>query len=162
MLYDRGELEARGERYAQQNACGVVDVLGYGLHGIVFSTTRKSAIKVHAGQAAYLRERNCYLRLQEHSVVQIRSLTVPELVQYDDTLWTVEMGIVAPPFVLDFAAAYLDVEPEFSAETLTDWEEEKREQFEDRWPQVLAVLAELRRYGIHQTDVSPGNLRFRD
>jgi hypothetical protein len=40
----------------------------------------------------------------------------------------IEMTIVSRPFVLDFAGAYLDSPPEFSAEIWSEWEAEKRDQ----------------------------------
>jgi hypothetical protein len=42
------------------------------------------------------------------------------------------------------------------------WEEEKREQFEGRWPMVQEILAALERIGVYFMDVSPGNIGFLD
>jgi hypothetical protein len=42
------------------------------------------------------------------------------------------------------------------------WEEEKREQFEGRWPAVQEILAAFERIGIYLLDVSPGNIGFLD
>ena len=162
MLYDRIELESRVQRYATDRKLGLGEQLGFGVHGIVFATNRKSAIKIHGQVAAYRRERDVYVRLREHGVELIRTFSVPQLIDYDDALLAIEMGIVTPPFVLDFAAAYLDVPPEFSEQVLIDWEAEKREQFEQRWPEVQAVLRALEVLGIYQADVSPNNVRFRD
>jgi len=72
------------------------------------------------------------------------------------------MTIVKRPFVLDFAGAHLDARPEFSAEIWADWEAEKREQFEDRWPMVEKILAAFEEFGIYLLDVSPGNIGFVD
>jgi hypothetical protein len=162
MMYDRNELESRAQRYAAERTLVLVERLGFGVHGIVFATSRKSAIKVHAQEAAFRRERAVYLRLQEHGVEDVRGFSVPELIEFDDALWVIEMGIVTPPFLLDFASAYLDDPPAFSPEILADWEAEKREQFETLWPEVQTVLRALEGFGIYQTDVSPNNVRFRD
>jgi hypothetical protein len=165
MMYDRIELESRAQRYAadRQLALGALgERLGFGVHGIVFATNRKSAIKIHGQEAAYRREREVYVRLQELGVEQVRGFSVPQLIGYDDVLLAIEMGIVTPPFVLDFAAAYLDGPPGFSEQVMIDWEAEKREQFEQHWPEVQAVLRALEELGIYQTDVSPNNVRFRD
>lgn len=72
------------------------------------------------------------------------------------------MTVVARPFVLDFAGAYLDIPPEFPEETWAEWEAEKREQFESRWPIVQTVLAALEELDIHMVDVSPSNIAFLD
>jgi hypothetical protein len=74
----------------------------------------------------------------------------------------IEMTIVTRPFVLDFAGAYLDNPPEFSAAVWTEWAIEKQEQFGDRWPQVQGVLAALEEMDIHMVDVSPSNIAFVD
>ncbi len=43
-----------------------------------------------------------------------------------------------------------------------EWEVEKREQFDSRWPRVLAVLSELETLDGHMVDVSPSNIAFLD
>lgn len=63
---------------------------------------------------------------------------------------------------MDFAGAYLDILPEFSEETWAEWEAEKREQFERRWPKVQEVLGVLKELGVHMVDVSPSNVAFPD
>ncbi len=66
------------------------------------------------------------------------------------------------PFVLDFAGAYLGVPPHFPGEIWDEWEAEKREQFDTRWPVVESVLGALVELGIHMIDVSPSNIAFRE
>ena len=80
----------------------------------------------------------------------------------DDELFVLEMEIVSPPFVLDFAAAYLDRPPDFPAELMNEWELEKQEQFEERWPIVKDLIYSFRQYGIYLSDVKPGNITFGD
>jgi hypothetical protein len=80
----------------------------------------------------------------------------------DDKLRVLEMTIVERPFVLDFAAAYLDRRPEFSSEIWTQREAEKREQFEGRWPSVQKILDAFEEIGMYLTDVSPANIAFAD
>ncbi len=92
----------------------------------------------------------------------ILSFHVPQLIRFDDELRVIEMTIVTRPFLLDFAGAYLDFPPQFSEEIWAHWQLEKREQFEDRWPTVQAVLAALEELDIHMVDVSPSNIAFRD
>ena len=71
-----------------------------------------------------------------------------------------EMTIVQKPFVLDFAAAYLDVRPDFPEEVWAEWEADQREQFEERRPKVRAILDAFEGFGIYLLDVSPANVGF--
>jgi hypothetical protein len=159
MSYSREEVEARAMRYANSRKLTLVDQLGFGVHGIVWSTDRTSAVKVHAPDTIhYGRERDIYLRLQEHSVSIAAGFHVPELVDFDDELRAIEMAIVQPPFVLDFAGAYLDAPPDFSEEVWAEWRAAKEEQFGRNWPKARAVLAALKRFAVYMGDVSPSNI----
>ena len=109
---------------------------------------------------AYLPEKLVYERLKKLGVTRVLGFNVPQLLGSDDALRVIEMTIVNPPFVLDFAGAHLDARPEFPAEVWTDWETEKREQFEDRWPQVLRILDAFEGLGVYLLDVSPSNIVF--
>ena len=79
----------------------------------------------------------------------------------DDALRVIEMTIVKAPFVLDFAGAHLDGRPEFPEESWADWEADKREKFEDRWPEVRRILDAFEELGVYLLDVSPSNITFR-
>lgn len=70
------------------------------------------------------------------------------------------MTIVRPPFVLDFAGAYLDRAPDYPDEVMEEWLAEKVEQFGERWPEVRRVVAAFRQWGIYLADVKPGNIEF--
>ncbi len=153
--------------YASQHQLHLAERLGFGIHGIVFvaeSNTEagKTALKVHRAAEPFLRECAVYERLQEAGVSEILGFNVPQLIRFDDKLLIVEMTIVTRPFVLDFAGAYLDTAPDFPDEIWADWESEKREQFDARWPKVQAVLGALEELGIHMVDVSPRNIAFLD
>ncbi len=78
----------------------------------------------------------------------------------DDDLRTIEISIVTRPFVLDFAGAYLDNPPDLSEEVWTEWEIQKAEQFDARWPIVRSVLAAFEELDIHILDVTPTNIAF--
>lgn len=96
---------------------------------------------------AYLREKQVYERLKRLGVTRVLGFNVPLLIGWEDGLRVIEMTIVKPPFVLDFAGAYLDARPGFPEEVWTNWEVEKREQFEDRWLKVQRVLDAFRLAG---------------
>jgi hypothetical protein len=93
-------------------------------------------------------------------VTELLGFRVPKLLRFDDNLQIIEMTIVTPLFVLDFAGARLDVPPEFPDEVWEQWETEKVEQFGPRWPEVRAVLAALDDLDIYVLDVSPRNIMF--
>ena len=115
---------------------------------------------MHRFDETYQREKEAYERLRTCGISKVRGFHVPQLIASDDSLRIIQMTIVARPFILDFAAAYLDRRPEFSEEIWADWEKEKREQFEERWPQVQAILDEFEQLGIYLLDVSPANIAF--
>ena len=113
-------------------------------------------------EEGYQREKEVYQRLGRFEISTILGFNVPQLIDFDDGLLTLEMTIVKRPFVLDFAGAYLDARPEFSEEIWANWEAEKREQFEERWPVVQEVIAEFERLGVYLLDVNPNNIGFLD
>ena len=118
------------------------------------------ALKALCWDEAYLREKLVYERLRRLEVSEVLGFNVPQLIGFDDALRVIEMTIVKPPFVLDFARAYLDARPEFSNEIWADWEADKREKFEDRWPEVRRILDAFEELGVYLLDVSPSNITF--
>ena len=138
-----------------------IDAMKRGAYDYVLKPFKVEEV-VHIIQRALEKQRLSAenLRLREHEVTEVHGCHIPALIRYDDELWVIEMEVVDRPFVLDFAGAYLDVPPDYSQEVLADWEEEKREQFGDRWPDVVAILRSLEDYGIYLSDVSPGNVAF--
>jgi hypothetical protein len=162
----KDDLMRRAQEYAQRNDLGLVKELGFGVHGIVLSAESqiksgslpfRSAVKVHERDPYYFRERDIYLRLKEHAVREIRGCAVPEMIEHDDELWIIEMSVVTPPYVLDFAGEYLDWTPDFSEKVLADWRADNQEQFGERWLEVQAILAHLESFGVYMEDVSPSN-----
>lgn len=151
--------------YASQHQLQIAERLGFGVHGIIFvaenkSKSGKTAVKAHHELDAYRRERGAYERLKSSGVTDILGFNVPQLICADDELRIIEMSIVTRPFVLDFAGAYLDARPDFPDEVWAEWEAEKRELFDARWPEVRKILSALEEFGIYMVDVSPGNIAF--
>ena len=107
----------------------------------------------------YQRERDVYLRLRSQSIVEVAGFAVPQLIHHDDRLWVVEMGIVSPPFVLDFAGAYLDRRPDYPDDVMEEWQAEKLEQFgEERW-QIVQSPCQRRTPGkIAQNPANPNGV----
>ena len=116
--------------YTSRHAIEVRELLGSGIHGIVYVVESKTdpgrrAVKLHRDSVAYLREKTVYERLIEKRVDTILGFQVPLPLRFDDEFMAIEMTIVMPPFVLDFASASLDAPIEFSEEILDDWEDHK-------------------------------------
>jgi hypothetical protein len=152
--------ELRAKQYAQRYDRVIVSELGFGYDGIVFSTSCQSAIKALRYEPLYQRERDVYLRIEENEVSDVAGVSIPRMIHADDELWVVEMEIVSPPFVLDFAGAYLDFPPDFPDDVMEAWRAEKREQFGADWPRVQDIMREFRSMGIYLADVKPGNISF--
>jgi hypothetical protein len=151
--------------YTARRQLEIAEALGAGKDGLVLAVKgvanpAKVAVKVLRFMEPYTREKLVYQRLEQFGVNIVAGFNVPQLLGSDDQLLALEMTIVERPFVLDFAGAYLDVRPEFPEEVWTQWEDEKREQFEAQWPQVRRVLDAFEARGIYLLDVSPGNIAF--
>lgn len=158
---------AKGLEYCRHHDCEFVAGrrFGFGVHGSVFACVRptsliQNALKVHERPEPYHVERDVYLRLRDFGIDLIQGHNVPQLIDYDDELFVIEMSVVIRPFVLDFGGAYLDRAPDYDEEILEEWRRDKEEQFEENWPKAESILAELRRYGIYVADVNPGNIGF--
>ncbi len=160
-------LTSNARLYASRHQLELAEPLGSGKDGIVLAGKRKIepanvAIKALRFAEGYLREKLTYQRLKDAEVSSLLGFRVPQLIGVDDELRVIEMTIVARPFVLDFAGAYLDERPEFPEDVWSHWEAEKREQFEARWPVVKKVLGAFEELGVYLLDVSPGNIAFLD
>ena len=157
----------RVQTYAERKGLTLGDQLGFGVHGIVFSAKNqtkngRAAIKVHEREIDFMRERDAYLRLQEHDITEISGCNVPELIAFDDDLFILEMTLVDRPFVLDFGGAFLDHSPGFSEEVLAEWHAEKAEQFGKLWPAAHSILRFLEGIGIYVVDVNTNNISWPD
>jgi hypothetical protein len=135
-------------------------LMGFGQDGFLWATLQDSVVKVFERQANYDRELKCYQRLLDHNVTRISIFDVPRLIGYSDLLHVVEMSVVSPPHLLDFGKAYVDVPPQFSEETMRDWDEGLTELFGERVAEVKSALRSLEVLGIYYLDARPGNIMF--
>ena len=151
----------RASDYATQRGILLKQSLGYGKDGSVFATDAATAVKVFRSTTCFDSELACYLRLRELDVRQVIGHAVPRLVSFDDHLLAIEMTIVQPPYILDFASSRLDFPPDFSDEILAQWESDRREEFGPHWPHVrLLVHLFAENFGIYLLDVHPRNITF--
>ena|ERR1041385_1621766 len=114
-------LIVNAQSYASRRELEIAERLGSGKDGTVFVGERKIAsarvaIKAHRFEELYLREKLAYQRLRKLGISSIRGFNVSEIVNFDDDHRILETTILKRPFVLDFAAAYLDARPEFPPE----------------------------------------------
>jgi hypothetical protein len=116
------ELSEKAIQYAAERDLQIIRFLGYGNDGAVWETSQQTAIKVLERESSYNREKERYLRLKEHSLSKIDGFEVPDFYDSDDELQIVEVSMIYPPFVIDFAKAYVDQEPDFSDEVMQDWQ----------------------------------------
>jgi hypothetical protein len=151
--------------YAIRRGAQLMERLGFGQDGLVYATNHESVLKCLRYERLYQTERNVYQRLARLDREEIAGFNVPKLLSFDDSLWIVEMQIVSPPFVLDFAGASLDqqsrVFAEMSDEDHQEWIDSRIEMYGDDWPRVETVLAEFRKQKIFLTDIKPGNITIR-
>ena len=157
-------LEA-AQSYADKHRLTLAEPLGSGIDGSVWVLRSAvnpydTAVKIHRGVATFWREVRCYERLREKGIFHLRGFVVPRLVEIDVDLLAIEITIVSPPFLLDFASAHLDAPPDFPEDAWEDWRAEKEEQFGERWETVDALLNDLKMLGIHLLDPSPSNIQF--
>jgi hypothetical protein len=155
-------LQERLDAYVRPRGIIVTGRLGFGKDGSVWNTADATAIKVYGRIDAYERERDVYARLAQHGVSEVSGHAIPRVLNTAEDLHVIEMLIVQPPFVLDFATAKLDEPMEFPEEIMGEWAARKREEFGKNWPKVVWILRELERMEIYMLDVHPGNIKFSD
>lgn len=126
--------------------------------GSVWHASRHSVIKAFHRPDNYTHELECYRRLQDADVgKKILGFNVPTLLGYSDRLWVIEMGIVMPPYILDFGKAYL-ADPQFPDHVVEEWNERMEFWWGDEVKRVRLALFALRRFGIWYYDAKPGNV----
>jgi hypothetical protein len=138
--------------------------LGPGQDGVVFQSNRMTAVKFFDRPDRFVRELEVYRVLRAKGIRLAGEHNVPELIQEDIELRAIEMTIVAPPFILDFAGAKLPHEvPDFDEEIMAEHHDRLRDLFGDRWTDALHV-AEMFKLATGYTllDIHPGNIAFGD
>lgn len=136
------------------------DPLGIGEDGVVWESSRNTAVKAFYRFKNYDRELSCYLRLRDFCITEIAGFSVPELVGSHDDLLVIEMGLVSPPRLLDFGKAYLDFPADYPEGVLEDHLENRSHDYsEEHWELVLQAFYDLMSYGIYYYDLRPANIQ---
>lgn len=119
-----------------------------------------TAIKVYDLEQGYKRERDIYNRLKDRKIQSIRGLSIPRIINWDDSLYVFEMSVVHVPCIIDFGGAYLDSAPDHMSRD-EFWLEQKAEEFGKNWKEAQAVIREIEhRADIWLADVNTGNIKF--
>jgi hypothetical protein len=142
-----------------------IDKFNPGREAEVLVSSNATVVKFHHREPPYARELEVYQFLLERGIESVTGFNIPQLLRSDDELRAIEMSIVRPPFLLDFAGALTD--EEHQRLVMDDDEIEDRlfervnELFDDRAADALAVAnAFARLTGYMMMDLHPGNLRF--
>lgn len=156
------ELLTAAESYAKARQVSIVKKLGNGEDAYVWTTSALTAVKSFYREKNYRNERDCYLRLQYLDITELSGFAVPSLVDYDDYLMIVEMGIVGLPRILDFGKAYLNRPADYPAEALADSMADFKSNYRpEDWEKVLEVVDDLASIQIFYYDLKPGNVQVR-
>ncbi len=156
------QLWRRAQVYADERSIAIVNAnpLGFGQDGAVWETDRETAVKAFERERNYLNERDAYQRLAEEKINRIGPFDVPTLVAFDHELMIVEMGIVSPPYLLDFGKAYVDRASPYTPEQIAESIDESRQLFDaGDWPAIEAAVLDLKLIGIIYLDIKPANIR---
>jgi hypothetical protein len=153
--------EARVQEYAaiEQIDVDTAHPLGYGQDGVVWKTSRSSAVKALERSETYFRELGCYQLLKAKGIHNLEGFAIPRLVKFHSELLIIEMDIVHPPFVVDFGKSHLS-KPDYSEEAIQEWYNEHEEMWGDNWDNVWRLVRALRAKGIYYMDPNPRNIRL--
>jgi hypothetical protein len=140
-----------------------LEVLGWGLDGVVYARRDPTAaVKIHNKDQSFQNELAVYRRLSERHVEKFMGFQVPVLLDYREQDRLLELSVVKPPFLLDFAAATVDKAHDFTEEAMGMWWNDVEENFGDDFPIASAVFHGLKKQlGIYYWDLKPRNLVFR-
>lgn len=160
MLYNKEFLLLQAQEYCHVTGTRINSQLGFGTQGMVFSSSRYTALKVHHLIQGYHRELSAYQRLREREMHVIQSMDIPLLLNYKEEFLCLELSIVHAPCILDFGGAYLDRIPEHVCRD-EEWHERMQEEFGKNWHAALSVIKEFEsKTGVFLADINAGNIRF--
>lgn len=157
----------RLQAYSQRKRIGLTSRLGWGMDGLVYSTTQRSAVKAHRQIGTFDKELRVFQKLAEHPGHEFAGFNVPKLLDFHPELLVIEMELVIAPFVVDFTGATIGKRSsaftDMSDEDFEEWEADKIEAYgESDWELVQTVISCFSRLGIHLNDIHKGNIRIRN
>ena len=99
--------------------------------------------------------------MHDRGIFNIAGFNVPELLQFDDSVFALEMKIVFPPYIVDFASARLDAPMDLIEDEGNTIADLVYDRFGERAPEIFFLKAQLEKLaGIYITDLHPHNIKF--
>lgn len=137
--------------------------LGWGVDGVVYThPSVPNAVKIHKNVESFNKELAAYQRLYDHHVHTFMGFAVPTLMTFSAKLQVLEISIVKPPCMLDFAAATVDKPNDFSDEAMEIWWADVADAFGDDFGVAADVFWAMKKeHGIFYWDLKPRNLQIR-
>lgn len=158
MSYDLSAAEDRAREYLGTSA--PLRRLGWGISGAVFlSHDLRTAVKVLHYQERYEAEVRAYRILAQHRLFRLHGLTIPKPRGRDDRLRAVQMDIVDPPYLLDFAGVEFRP-PDFSPDVMDQWRQNLDEMYGPNVSVAYSVYESLKRLGMYYLDFRHSNMRL--
>lgn len=134
--------------------------LGGGISGFVFASPDfRTALKVHRTIEGYTTEVAVYKELVRLNITKICGLQLPRPRKRRNDLRLIQMDIVSPPFLLDFAGVLFEP-PDFPEDVMEHWHEQNRNFFGPNVSIVYDVYNTLARHGLYYMDFRPSNLKL--
>ena len=139
----------------------IVDTVGGGKDGSVFKTSRHTALKLFDNDTIYRKELAAYRVLREKRVQLVNQFKIPWLMSWHNGIRAIEMTLVRPPFIVDFASAILDEDWRDDDQLEQQLRERVEELFDERALDVFSALERLATlHGVHLLDAHPANIKF--
>lgn len=140
----------------------IVGPIGAGKDGSVYKISPKAAVKIHDRRDSFDQELAIYQRLRECNAVEVVGFRIPRLLGFAEDLHAIEMSIVHPPFVVDFASAVLDRPLDFPDDTVAEWHQRIAENFQEHTADAHRIIDQLgARFGVYLYDLHRHNIKFR-
>lgn len=138
----------------------VLEILGWGVSGFVFlSSDLRTAIKVHHNPDGFHTEVKAYKMLRRHRITRIGGITIPKLHKEDFDRQLIQIDLVKPPYLLDFAGVRFS-DPKFPPETVRQIDEDIQLRFGRNAAFAYAVQHRLLQIGMYYLDLRPSNLNL--
>ncbi len=156
MPFLQSSVKDRKAAYGKLRGLTIEKEFGGGYDGCVFQTSKMTAIKVFGYTELYERELEIYQYMNKWNIRQVDAFHIPRLIAFDKALAIIEMSVVTPPFIVDFASAAI----ERPIERGDEWHAKMADDFEDDWPLVRHAIWRLEdEHGIYIADVHPRNFK---
>ena len=137
-----------------------LEPLGWGISGFVYlSPDSRTAVKVHRGEAGFIRELEVYRILRKLGITQLHGLNVPKLRGVSINARLIQMDVVNKPYLLDFAGVLYEP-PDYPLDKMELWHQDIARYYGPNAHVAYAVYNTLAGYGLYYVDIRPSNLNI--